>query len=280
MAKETRVLSVKRILTLLLFMVLTLVSTNVLVLATQNSGSALREKGLMIETDVILGTAMKSTSPPSFSALKQSGFTIVGTGLSPTLQNGATLTEKDLKLIAKWIQDARHANIKTFLSVGWRLEPKTAVEKAIDYTQYAASLGVDFVHLDELLSRYHVSKAQLLSVFNAGLAINPNLQFIASEYVSENLQYVYSWTSEYPMVRVATDGYNSKAIIDLNMQLAQRYNKKPLSWLIFSKEGDFDCYKNLNGWLEYVKQMKIDLMFWEVDSWGTWQKQWQKVQGF
>jgi hypothetical protein len=253
---------------------MSILSATTPVLGAATKSAAVTGKGLLVEADVILGRAIKPTTPPSFAALKDARFTLVGTSLYPALTNS------DLNAIAKWIHSAHDAGLNTTLSIGWRLNSTTATESAVAFTKFAATQGANMVDLDELIANYKISRAQLLAVINAGLEVNPQLQFIITEYIPEDLVYAYAWTYNYTMVQIASDSYNTQSIIDLNANLAQKYNKTPMSWLIFSKEGDFDCYAHLNNWLQYMKQKNVRPLFYEVDSWGTWQRKWTAVQNY
>ena len=151
---------------------------------------------------------------------------------------------------------------------------------AAELVRRAVSIGFDAVVLDELAANYNVTKAQLLSVIDAGLAMKADLAIIVTEYWYGDIKAAYSWTSNYPTVRVATDNYGDKSIIDLGIQQAQQYGKQPLVWLLSANYLNTDCYANLDTWIAYVKQRNLETLFYSVDPSGSWQAQWSKVQAF
>jgi len=228
------------------------------------------EKGVMIDTRVLV----KGLPSPSFSELKQANFTLVGT----YVDRGSG---SEWKTIAAWIQRAHGAGLRTFIMIG---PPQlTSLSLASQWTKKAASIGTDVVELDELVSSFHLARAQLRSIIDTGLAVNPNLQFIITEYEygSQGLTNAFSWTSDYPTVRIANDDYWTVSYIDFEITLAQQYGKAPLTWLIFSKGSqDFDCYIHLDAWMAYCKQKNIDVLFFYVDPARTWQAQWTMVLSF
>jgi len=206
---------------------------------------------------------------PTFSELKKAGFTFVGTIAYLDWKT------KDWNQATKWIKSARDAGFVTFIDF-W-----ADANLAVDMAKRAASTGADILAFDEFLTYYHMSQIQLQTIINASLSVNSKLQFILNEPASDQVRNAYEWTAKYPFVRIATDHYYDKTIIDLGIQLSRTYGKKPAAWLIFAGGSEsFDCSTHLDDWLTYVKQRQVDTLFWMVDKEGTWPAQWQKVAGF
>jgi hypothetical protein len=231
------------------------------------------EKGLMIDTRVVLN----QLPSPSFQELRQAGFTLVGVGVYSPNDEYIPFGNREWQTLAGWIKNVHQSGLRAFVHI--QDDPtKYEVDKWITR---AASLGVDVIHLDELIVRYRINELQLKSLIDAGLKVKPDLLFIVTEYSAGFVADAYAWTASYPCVRVATDNYDDKSRIDLGIQLAQQYGKKPMAWLIFGQgTTDFDCYSHLDEWITYVKQSNLDGLFWFVDHRGTWEAQWEKVAAF
>jgi hypothetical protein len=233
------------------------------------------DKGILVGIDYVTG----GLSGPSFTDLKQANFTLVGT----YVDKGST---SEWNGIANWIKSAKAAGLRTFVMAGPFPQPtvKDVVKTGIYATQKAAAIGADIVELDEFITCPTCSgltQPQFQSVIEAGLAVNPNLKFVVTDWSSQALTTLFSWTSDYACVRVANDNYNNKGMIDLDVQLSGQNGKAPLTWLIFSKgSSNFDCYLNLNDWITYTKQANVDALFYWVDPTGTWQTQWSTVTTF
>ena len=224
-----------------------------------------QSKGLFFDPTVILS----HLPTPSFADLVKAGFTLVGT------QASRWFDTHDWDGIAPWIRAAHSAGLKVFVMI--QAEPGTAA----GFLETAVSIGADVIELDELLARYNTNETQLRSLIEAGLGLNPNLSFIVTEYYSWAVMNAYSWTSNYPSVRVATDNYGDKTIIDLGIQQAEIYGKQALAWLIFAQDDQpFNCLLYLDDWLAYVKQKDVDVLFYWIDPAGDWQTNWAKVQTF
>ena len=227
----------------------------------------------MIDTRVVL----RGLPSPTLPQLKQAGFTIVGIGVYSPNDEYIPFGDKEWNTLANWIKSAHQAGLKTFVHI--QDDPRKY--KVDQWISRAASMGVDVIHLDEMLARYNINAKQLQSLIQAGLKVKPNLLFIVTEYSAGRVSDAYTWTATYPAVRVATDNYDDKSVIDLGIQLAQKYGKKPLAWLIFSQGStSFDTNVHLDDWIAYVKQRNVNAMFWFIDHRGTWQTQWQKVLAF
>lgn len=225
------------------------------------------EKGLTISSSYVLGDV---SGAPSFSQLKQAGFTLIGTVAY------SRFTSSDWRQVAYWVKSAHSAGFTTFIDY-WAENLKTAT----DMTKQAASTGTDLIALDELLSSYHFKQKELQSTIETGLKVNPKLSFILNEFAADQVRNAYAWTTRYASVRIATDNYYDKMIIDLGIKLGSTYGKKPAAWLIFCKGSqNFDSYTHLTDWISYAKQRNIDTYFWGVDSAGTWTTQWQQVVAF
>jgi hypothetical protein len=232
------------------------------------------EKAMLVD----IGILVQGLPGPSFSDLKRANFTLVGT----YPQSGST---SEWNTIAAWIKAARAAGLRTFVQAGPYPQPtlSMAVQVGIDSTKKAASIGADVVELDEFLtaSSYAITESQFLSVVQAGLSVNPRLQFIATDWSQQALTTLFSWTNGYKCVLVANDNYNNKGLVDLDVQLSSQYGKAAVTWLIFSKgSSNFDCYLNLQAWMTYVKQRKMDALFFWVDPAGTWRAQWPSVAAY
>jgi hypothetical protein len=229
--------------------------------ASQAIGSAY-VKALAIGAEFVVGDR---SGGPTFSALKSAGFSAVGTIAY------SKWTSKEWNLAKTWIGSAKDAGFVTFINF-WG-----DVDTSLKMVKLAAWAGVDVIALDELLGTRHFSQSQLLSVMEAGLRMNGNLSYIINEYGAADINNAYAWTVGYP-VQVATDNYSDKNVIDIGIQLAENYGRKPAAWLIFAKgSADFPCYLNLDEWVSYAKQRSLDVFFWYVDGQGTWQEQWEKV---
>jgi hypothetical protein len=234
------------------------------------------DKGIFVETDLLTGGLS-----PSFTDLRQANFTLVGT----YVKSGSA---SEWRTISTWITAAKAAGLRTLVQAGPLPQPtiQTALDVTIASTKKAASIGADVIELDEFLSATmswseQFTQSQLQSIIEAGLAVNPKLQFIVTEWSSDPMKTAFSWMSSYQCVRVANDNYNNKGLIDLDVQLSSQYGKAPLTWLIFSKgSSNFDCYLNLNDWITYTKQANVDALFYWIDPTGTWQTQWSTVTTF
>jgi hypothetical protein len=227
---------------------------------------------------VDIGILVQKLPGPSFSDLKRANFTLVGT----YPKSGSN---SEWNTIAAWIKAAKAAGLRTFVQAGPYPQPTLAmaVKVGIDSTKKAASIGADVVELDEFLSAssYAITNSQFISVVQAGLSVNPRLQFIATDWSQQALTTLFSWTSGYKCVRVANDNYNNKGMLDLDVQLSGQYGKVAVTWLIFAKgSSNFDCYANLKDWITYVKQRNMDTLFFWVDPAGTWKTQWPTVAAF
>jgi hypothetical protein len=233
------------------------------------------DKGILLGFDVLIS----GLPSPSLTDLKQAGFTLVGT----YVKSGSA---SEWNTISAWIKAAKASGFRTFVMAGPAEETTLTdvVKVTIDFVKKAAMLGADIIELDELVTCPYCtgfSKSQLQSIIEDGLAVNPTLEFVVTDWSTQALNTLFSWTSEYACVRVANDNYNNKGMIDLDVQLSGQYRKAPLTWLIFSKgSSNFDCYLNLNDWITYVKQAGVDALFYWVDPNGTWQTQWSSIVAF
>jgi hypothetical protein len=223
-------------------------------------------KGLMLDPAV----ALYGASGPSFSDLKTDRFAVLGTEV---------WSDCDWPILTKWIKSVHAQGLQAFTLIGIEHVSLTTM---IDLVKKSASAGADIMVLDEVLARYEFNQTQLQSILNAGLQANPKLQFILDEYLQTTVTNAYLWTAKYPSALVATDNYFDKSVIDWGMQLAARYGKSPLVWLIFVPDGtqDFDTLVNLDAWMAYVKARNITSFFWFIDSSANWRTQWAKVAAF
>lgn len=227
------------------------------------------EKGLLIDVRVLLWNERS----PSFTELKKGQFTLLGTYVK------ADLTSGDWRRIAAWIKSAHKSGFRTFIMIGVPLVRD--VTMAVDWCKKAASMGTDVVELDELIAKLNATEGDVVSIIEAGLAVNPKLQFIITEYNLWYFQQAYSWTSQYPSVRVADDNYDDKTRIDMNIETGAQYGKRALTWLIFAQGSEnFDCFVHLDDWISYVKQRDTDVLFYWIDHGGTWPQQWATVMSF
>jgi len=224
-------------------------------------------KGLFIDVGVL-----GRTNIPSLSDLTLAGFALVGT------QVNTNFGPADWSKIAAWVQSAHKVGLRTFIMIG--VPMVTDLSMAAAWTRQAASIGTDVVELDELISTFNPNQTAIGSIIGAGLAVNPNLQFIITEYDPQYMQAAYSLTSQYPCARVADDSYGHKERIDSNIQLGLNYGKRAYTWLVFAGvTTNYDCYLHLDDWIVYVKQRNTDVLFYYINT-GPWQVQWPKVQSF
>jgi hypothetical protein len=229
------------------------------------------EKAILVDIDV-----MKLGRPaPSFSDLKAANFTLVGT--YPRVGDSS-----EWNIISTWIKSAKAAGLRTLVQTYPQATVESTVNVGIDYVNKAASIGADVIEIDELLGVFpSITKSQFLSIVQAGLSVNPHLQFIATEWTQGAMDTLLSWTTGYECVRVANDNYMNKGMVDVDIQLSAAYGRVPLTWLIFSaSELDYDCYLHLNDWITYVKQRNMDALFFQIDRPTSWQTQWPKVATF
>ena len=230
------------------------------------------DKGLMISLEYLPGMLSGARFGPSFSELGLAKFNLVGTMVYGNNE------PRTWDLITDWILAAHAAGFRTFVNL---YGDETNVSTVAEFTRLAAYTGTDIVALDEVISIFNMTQPQLEAVIEAGLAANPRLRFIINEWSPDRVRNAYDWTAKYAPVSVATDNYYNKTVIDLGIQLAVRYGKRPISWLIFIKGSqDFDCSKNLDDWITYVETRQIGAMFWAIDTAGTWTSQWSKVVAF
>jgi hypothetical protein len=233
------------------------------------------DKGILVGIDYVTGGG----AGPSFTDLKQASFTLVGT----YVEKGSA---SEWSSIATWINSAKAAGLRTFVMAGPFPQPtvQDVVKTGTYATKKAAAIGADIVELDEFITCPTCSgltQSQFQSIIEAGLAVNPDLKFVVTDWSSAALTTLFSWTSDYACVRVANDNYNNKGMIDLDVQLSSQNGKTPLTWLIFSKgSSNFDCYLHLNVWITYTKQANLDALFYYIDTAGTWQTQWSSVVTF
>ena len=234
--------------------------------ASATPAYAQAEKGLRFHSSMIAN----NLRAPSFEELRQAGFTLIGTG------HGGLYSDSELNVtLRNWFKNVRSAGFRTFLQI------QADYQNAHSYVLKAASLAVDVVELDELIDKLGFTEIQLLGIIDTGLTKNPNLQYIITEYTVNGITKAYEWTAKYPQVRVATDNYGDKSSIDLGIRLAQKFNKRPLVWLIFTPGSkDFDCYNSLDTWLSYAKERKVDAIFFKIDKSGDWQIKWKSVVGY
>lgn len=238
----------------------TKVSTTTTTAITTQNAYTQHEKGLHISPDFLF----QNLTMPALSELKQDNFTVIGTSAYDWYSSYRW------NQVATWFKTVHNAGLRTMMRVS------SNASESIILTRQAAANGADVVWYDEPMSQYNITQQQLLATLNAGLAANPRLQFFVTEYRSYNIANAYSWTANYSSVRVVTDDYYNKSIIDYEMQLAQAYNKRPAAWLIFTQGSqNFDCYVNLPTWTAYAAQRKVDAFFWYMDSTGIWQQKWQ-----
>ena len=222
-------------------------------------------KGLLIDVGML-----GSGNIPTLSDLRQARFTLVGTQVTG---------DGDWPKIGSWITSVHQEGLRAFVFITTYVTKDLQVTGA--WTKKAASLGADVVILDEIISGSNADATAMWSIIEAGLAVNPNLQFIITEYDSYSLQVAYSWTSQYPSVRVANDEYDSKSRIDVNIQLGLNYRKRAYTWLVFNGVSqNFDCYLHLDDWMTYVKQRNTDVLFYWINGNPAWATQWPKAQSF
>jgi len=228
------------------------------------------EKGLLID----IRTLVRNAPAPSLPDVRAANFTLVGTYVD-------TGSNTEWNTIAKFVKQVHAAGMRAFVMMG---PPQLLdYQLAPQWVKKAATVGADVVELDELVGNLDFTKDQLLSVIDAGLAANRGLQFIVTEFEYPNhaLSNAFEWTASYPSVRVANDDYVTIDYIDLEVQLAQQYQKIPLTWLIFSKgSADYECYLHLTDWIAYTQQKNVDALFFFVDPWGDWQTQWPLAASF
>ena len=238
-------------------------------LTVASHAQSIGEKGIVFGSDVVL----KGLPSPSFADLRQAGFTLVGTNTKSWYGSW------EWDRVRAWLKSADDAGFRTF--VNFWAEPNEAARTV----KRLISMGVDVIVWDEPISRYNVGESQMQSVINTAIMTprhKSELLFIINEWDKDNVAKAYEWTAEYKSVVIATDDYGDKTVIDLGIKLAQQYGKTPFAWLIFSiDEREFPCYKALDEWIAYAKQRNLGgVLFWVVDSTGTWQTQWQKVAAF
>ena len=231
------------------------------------------DKGLMISPEYLPGMLSGArSSGPLFSELALARFNLVG-----TMVYGSDDPHR-WELVTKWILAAHATGFRTFVNL---YGDGKNVSTVAEFTRLAASTGTDIVALDEVISIFNMTQPQLEAVIETGLTVNPKLRFIVNEWSPDHIGEAYEWTAKYASVSVATDNYYDKTVIDLGIQLAVQYGKRPISWLIFVKGSqDFDCSKNLDDWIAYVEMRQIGAMFWAIDTAGTWTSQWSKVVAF
>lgn len=226
-------------------------------------------KGLVIDPDF---TVYGRSGSPSFGTLKRDEFSIVGTNAYYQFQRW------DWTRLGAWTQAVHQTGFITLVNLqGDRHSFSTIIEMA----RQVAGMKVDIIALDEPLSIYHPSEQQLQSALNSILQVNPRQQILMNEWNSTLIRNAYAWTAKYPNVRIATDQYDDKSVIDLGISQASQYGKKSVVWLIFTRgSSNFDCYLHLDQWLAYVRGKHADVLFWYVDSSGTWLSLWRKVAAF
>jgi hypothetical protein len=228
------------------------------------------DKGLVIGAEYVVGVA---TGAPSFSELKSAGFDLIG-----TIAYSSWSPSYEWVKAQSWVQSAHAAGFTVLIDT-----LAHSGDQLAGMTQNAAKIGADIVALDEPISAFstYVNQSILQSIIEAGRAVNPNLQFLINEYSPDYIREAYEWSAEYSFVRVATDNYNDKSVIDLGIQLSMQYHKETIVWLIFARGSqDFDCYEHLDDWILYVEQGEVSAIFWWIDPMNTWQAQWSKVVAF
>jgi hypothetical protein len=223
-------------------------------------------KGLHFDSAVIL----LGWNQPSLKDLAASGFTVLGTSVN------AAYTKSQRIQIAKWLKSVHDAGFKSYIML-----VDTDVTTSGQLIGDFARLGVDVIVLDEMISNNGVTQATLLPLIHRGLTVKPDLIFILNEFEWNAIVAAYQWTTLLPRVYVASDNYNLRATIDLNIDLATKYGKLPIVWLIFSQGSqNFDCYVNFNVWAGYVAARGIPTFFYFVDGADTWTINWNLVAAY
>lgn len=226
-------------------------------------------KALMFSVHVLV----QKLSAPSLSELRQAGFTLLGTNV-----HSGKLDWASWPVVVNWIGYIRQQGFKTFILLG--IDP-TNPSLVANLVKKCASTGTDIIVLDELIARYDFTEQDFQMILNAGLQVNPSLQFIINEYRSQYVQNAYKWTSAYPSVSIATDDYFDTRTIDLGINLAAQYGKTPLVWLVaVNGTMNFPCYQDLDSWIVYVKDKRVSTFFWWIDDSGTWQAEWDSLLNF
>ena len=222
-------------------------------------------KAIFYEDEVILN----NLPSPTFSALKAAGFNLLGTAVFDTYGSSEWST------ISDWIQTVHQAGFNAFIMVASTSTP----DNYAAWVQRAASIGADIVNLDELMTT--LNQKSLTQVLTAGFNVNPNLGYVITEWDPQLVKKAFHWTSDMSSVCVADDDYSHIEMIDYEIQLATKYNKRPLVWLQFTPGSQlFDCYANFDTWVQTAKQRGVDAQFWRIDSTGYWVQNWPLVASY
>ena len=235
----------------------------------QESSSIQNLKGLVIDPAF---TVYHHSGGPRLETLARTGFTVIGTIAYSEFH------DPEWTSLKVWVQSV-HAT--GFVSLVDLTGDQHAFSTEVTMGVRLAAMQVDIISLDEPISMYNLTQPQLHSGMDSILRVNPKQQIMITEYRPDVIEDAYSWTTNYSTVRIATDEYYVKSVIDFGIREASKYGKSPVAWLIFEQGSqDFDCYANLNQWAQYVKDKPVDVFFWYVDRAGTWQAEWHSVAMF
>lgn len=212
------------------------------------------------------------TGAPSFETLATANFTMLGTIAYYEFQ------EQDWLRLSSWVQSVNNAGFVSLVDF-WGDRHNFSSE--VGMAERLAKMGVGLLALDEPISIYNLTQAQLRSGIDAILQANPGQHFLINEYRAGVVENAYAWTTNYTMVRIATDQYDDKSVMDVGIAQASEHGKKPAFWLIFAQGSrNFDCYVHLSEWLTYAGGKSADVFFWFLDSAGTWRNHWEAVASF
>lgn len=226
-------------------------------------------KGVVIDPDF---TSYGNHGGPSLEMLAFRGFGVAGTIAYYDFD------ESNWIRLGTWLKEVHEVGLLSLVDLwGNGRDFSTEVEMA----KRAAALGVDFIALDEPISMYNVTREQLQFIVNSILQVNPSQWILINEYNRGVIKNAYSWTAKYPNVRIATDQYDDRGVIDFGISLASQYGKKSIVWLIFTQGSqDFDCYTHFDEWMKFVTNKSADVFFWYIDRSGLWMARWPLVAAF
>jgi len=226
-------------------------------------------KGIVIDP---IFTAFRRSNTLPLGILARTGFTVIGTIADFEFR------ETEWNNLESWVKSVHDGGFLSLVDVsGDRHNFASEVAMATRL----AKMHVDIVSLDEPISMYKLDQQELQSGIQLILLANPKQQILITDYNQTAIQNAYAWTKNYSTVRIGTDEYDAKNVIDFGIQEASRYGKRPTVWLIFEQGSqNFDCYLHLDQWLAYVEKKPVDVYFWYVDRAGTFQAEWESVARF
>jgi hypothetical protein len=175
---------------------------------------------------------------------------------------------------------AQSYGFKTFVFLG-----RNNYSLTMNALPKALSMNPDFIINDEPISTTGLwSQNQLQNFVTAVEQTNSHVGIIIDEWASSALSTDYTLFGSNPRVFMAEDDYDHQSMINYNAQLATKYGKPAITWLIMSNwqntSSTFNCYSNFDSWLSYGAQQNANVFFYLIDPQGIWVTNWAKAAAY